>query len=268
MANVAHSRPIWHKDEEAQAVKRAHRLGQDRPVHVETLVMKDSFEEKVFSRGAQLSRRGVYHLCRRSQRNKDLMRLLFTETAGAKTPYQDTQLSAALRDLRFLPGRSEGSKSFFSPLNPPLRLIPSFLHDAERQDLDIELARFRQQAQDDLATQLESHSRGGSVSRSRSATPAGSRERSRSTTPATIKSEHTSSTRTTASDSRPLQVDLKPRQDNKPRLPSALKFVSNVELKADSSVLMSQSSRYSDDSTSSDEDVVVVTSRRTGVHFG
>ena len=50
--------PVWQKDEEAQAVKRAHRLGQNRPVHVETLLMKDSFEEKVMKRGAELTRRG------------------------------------------------------------------------------------------------------------------------------------------------------------------------------------------------------------------
>jgi SNF2 family DNA or RNA helicase len=50
--------PVWQKDEEAQAVKRAHRLGQTRPVHVETLIMKGSFEERVFKRGSQLNRRG------------------------------------------------------------------------------------------------------------------------------------------------------------------------------------------------------------------
>ena len=62
---VIFTEPVWHKDEEAQAVKRAHRLGQDRPVKVETLVMKHSFEETVMKRGAQLSRRGD-HRCQRT----------------------------------------------------------------------------------------------------------------------------------------------------------------------------------------------------------
>lgn len=32
--------PIWQPNIEAQAVKRAHRIGQMRPVYVETLVLK------------------------------------------------------------------------------------------------------------------------------------------------------------------------------------------------------------------------------------
>lgn len=185
-----------------------------------------------------------------------------TETAGAKTPYQDTQLSAALRDLTFLPDRPDHADSFFTPLQPPLRLVPSFLHDTERQDLDIELARFRQQAQDDLASQLESHSRGGSVSRSRSVTPAVKQETATSTTPDSMA---------------PLDTDKPPKvaqgqplhagfgyKTGKPRLPSALKVVTNAPVD-DTPILMG--ARSADDDDTSDEDMVVVTSRRVGVHF-
>lgn len=154
------------------------------------------------------------------------------------------------------------SKSFFTPLQPALRLIPSFLHDAERQDLDIELARFRQQAQDDLAAQLESHSRGGSVSRSRSGTPATKEER-----PSVINSQSGQTSngpdaKRAKNQDQPLQADLG-YKSGRPRLPSALKFVTNAT-PADTGVLMSA---RSDDDDTSEEDMVVVTSRRVGVHF-
>lgn len=183
------------------------------------------------------------------------------ETAGAKTPYQDTQLSGALRALTFLPDRADESKDYFTALQPPLRLIPSFLHDAERQDLDIELARFRQQAQDDLASQLETHSRGGSASRSRSTTPAVKQERDASAAPDDVQ---TVSNKAKKIHGRPLQADVG-YKSGRPRLPSALKHVTNAR-PVESDILMS--ARISeDDGSTSEEDVVVVTSRRAGVHF-
>lgn len=42
--------PIWQPNIESQAIKRAHRIGQTRPVYVETLVLKDTLEEKILKR--------------------------------------------------------------------------------------------------------------------------------------------------------------------------------------------------------------------------
>ncbi|MCJ1466606.1 hypothetical protein MMC07_005226 [Pseudocyphellaria aurata] len=42
--------PVWQPNVEAQAIKRAHRIGQTRPVHVETLVLKDTVEDRMFQR--------------------------------------------------------------------------------------------------------------------------------------------------------------------------------------------------------------------------
>ena len=42
--------PLWNPSIEAQAIKRAHRIGQSMPVHVETLVLKGTIEEKMLQR--------------------------------------------------------------------------------------------------------------------------------------------------------------------------------------------------------------------------
>ncbi|EGE04945.1 hypothetical protein TEQG_03790 [Trichophyton equinum CBS 127.97] len=42
--------PIWDPNIESQAIKRAHRISQTRPVYVETLVLKDTLEDKMLRR--------------------------------------------------------------------------------------------------------------------------------------------------------------------------------------------------------------------------
>lgn len=47
--------PIWQPNVESQAIKRAHRIGQTRPVFVETLVLKDTLEDKILKRRKEMS---------------------------------------------------------------------------------------------------------------------------------------------------------------------------------------------------------------------
>lgn len=42
--------PVWKKSVEAQAIKRAHRIGQTTDVSVEVLIMRESLEEEIFRR--------------------------------------------------------------------------------------------------------------------------------------------------------------------------------------------------------------------------
>ncbi|KAF3481346.1 uncharacterized protein GIQ15_04105 [Arthroderma uncinatum] len=47
--------PIWDPNIESQAIKRAHRISQTRPVYVETLVLKDTLEDRMLKRRKQMS---------------------------------------------------------------------------------------------------------------------------------------------------------------------------------------------------------------------
>ncbi|RMZ86672.1 hypothetical protein DV736_g6101, partial [Chaetothyriales sp. CBS 134916] len=47
--------PVWDVSAEAQAIKRAHRIGQTKPVYVETLVLEDTIEDRMWRRRKRLS---------------------------------------------------------------------------------------------------------------------------------------------------------------------------------------------------------------------
>lgn len=47
--------PIWQPTVESQAIKRAHRLGQTKPVYVETLVLRDTLEDRMLRRRKEMS---------------------------------------------------------------------------------------------------------------------------------------------------------------------------------------------------------------------
>lgn len=53
--------PIWQPNVESQAIKRAHRIGQTRPVYVETLVLRNTLEDRMLKRRKEMSDSEIQH---------------------------------------------------------------------------------------------------------------------------------------------------------------------------------------------------------------
>ncbi|KAF9888099.1 hypothetical protein FE257_009235 [Aspergillus nanangensis] len=75
--------PIWQPNVESQAIKRAHRIGQTKPVFVETLVLKDTLEDKILQRRKAMSDTEIQHA------EKDLL--------------DDSTMSSIIQSEHFLP---------------------------------------------------------------------------------------------------------------------------------------------------------------------
>ncbi|KAL5343757.1 P-loop containing nucleoside triphosphate hydrolase protein [Aspergillus crustosus] len=89
--------PIWQPNIESQAIKRAHRIGQARPVYVETLVLKHTLEDKILRRRKALSDTEIQN---------DLL--------------DDTTMSSIIQHERFLPLSSYEDSTAFAFLKRPV----------------------------------------------------------------------------------------------------------------------------------------------------
>ena len=79
--------PIWQPTIESQAIKRAHRIGQTRPVYVETLILKDTLEDRMLRRRKQMS-------------NLELQK-------SEKSLLDDSTMSQLIKEERFISFKAE-----------------------------------------------------------------------------------------------------------------------------------------------------------------
>lgn len=82
--------PVWQPNVEAQAIKRAHRIGQTRPVFAETLVLRDTLE------ASMLQRRKVMTTSEHQRAEKSLL--------------DDSTMGSIIRNAKFIP-MSDGEES-------------------------------------------------------------------------------------------------------------------------------------------------------------
>ncbi|KAK3614673.1 hypothetical protein LTR56_027098 [Elasticomyces elasticus] len=83
--------PVCRPNIEAQAIKRAHRIGQTRKVYVETLVLKGTIEEKMLERAKRMTR---------------------TEHADAKALEDDGGVREIIQNARMLPVSQEERQGY------------------------------------------------------------------------------------------------------------------------------------------------------------
>ncbi|RJE24813.1 SNF2 family helicase [Aspergillus sclerotialis] len=75
--------PIWDPNVESQAIKRAHRIGQTREVHVETLILEDTLEHRMLNRRKNMSNEEIQH--------------------AEKDPLDDSTMSSIIQNEKFIP---------------------------------------------------------------------------------------------------------------------------------------------------------------------
>ena len=97
--------PVWSTTVEIQAIKRAHRIGQTRPVFVETLVLEGSLEERMLERREQMTRK---------------------DQLASKNLVDDEVMMKIIENTPFLPfarTEMEDPAAQYAPLQVPLQIF-------------------------------------------------------------------------------------------------------------------------------------------------
>ncbi|EEP80266.1 conserved hypothetical protein [Uncinocarpus reesii 1704] len=121
--------PIWDPNIESQAIKRAHRISQTRPVYVETLVLRNTLEDKMLRRRKQMSNAEMQHAERDLLDDATMSSII---QAGGFIPIFDDETDSGLALMKSTPGffdrhqlpvqnKSKGKKSAPSSRQTPAK---------------------------------------------------------------------------------------------------------------------------------------------------
>ncbi|KAK2731949.1 hypothetical protein FQN57_003068 [Myotisia sp. PD_48] len=100
--------PIWDPNIESQAIKRAHRISQTKPVYVETLVLKNTLEDKMLQRRKQMTNVELQHA------EKDLL--------------DDYTMNHIIQTEGFIPLDMESEDSMYAYFQAPLAFFGRHRH--------------------------------------------------------------------------------------------------------------------------------------------
>ena len=111
--------PVWNPSVEAQAIKRAHRIGQTRPVVVEILVLRDAMEAAMLERRDAMTKAELF-FAKKSPIHDQTMRGLIEKTPFA--PFTAHEMSEPAAQ--------------YAPLKKPLQIFAQQFAGAEDGDDD------------------------------------------------------------------------------------------------------------------------------------
>ncbi|KAG0213952.1 hypothetical protein BGX28_003130 [Mortierella sp. GBA30] len=135
--------PVWQTATMRQAVKRAHRIGQIRPVYVETLVIRNSFEEAMLNRRLEIdneqrsqvssplrvpTRPDVVKKDKRKGKERSFgygdddafSRPLITKSKASRDMVDDRKMRDLISHIEFMPLPTWAVNKSESPFAPPL----------------------------------------------------------------------------------------------------------------------------------------------------
>ncbi|KAF9204769.1 hypothetical protein BGZ49_004900 [Haplosporangium sp. Z 27] len=106
--------PVWRTDTMRQAVKRAHRIGQIRPVYVETLVINDSLEMAILNRRNEIDNRedlAESNLSTGPELPTSLLGKAKKSNRNGKEILDDRKMMQYIRNITFMPLPARGTSS-------------------------------------------------------------------------------------------------------------------------------------------------------------
>ncbi|KAG0046421.1 hypothetical protein BGZ83_008416 [Gryganskiella cystojenkinii] len=143
--------PVWEAAKKRQAIKRAHRIGQLRPVYVETLVIRNSFEQMILDRSNEkdVEPRREQQFQQQSQKDTVSQKIKKSQNVEA-----DSEMRRRFQELAFypMPPRSSQNTTNVDGQSISNLEIPLLYQSRKRREPD----RTRQEDEEDIVIEPSS----------------------------------------------------------------------------------------------------------------